>query len=353
MIRGLLWLVGLLKTVNLSTLRLRQFESDPHLHVYAKRNSTAKVRKMAQSSTRRFLMSFSSSPGSFDSSCPAYPKNPWRFSPKTYSKLCPSSQNSYRTYELLPSDPEYDFVLKRFYDKQPTNRALKRIVCIHQPKLSSIFENTIPIMEAQADQDAFRPNWEQEKNRSERERAMTRFESLTRPFSPFAISSENRKEIFQRVKILPVWHGTSRSKCESIFQSGLTYFGKHGYDGIDAKNPSKDVGYFGSGIYFTTSARYADIYSDGENLLFGWISMRYPYPVISDVAPPQKGSDMRKLEGKGAFENYNAHYTLLSLLIRKINGVLSTYLVIKNKNPIVMKLSFSNLLKPSFVFGLK
>ena len=36
--------------------------------------------------------------------------------------------------------------------------------------------------------------------------------------------------------------------------------------------------------------------------------MRTPYPVVSDVKVPGKGKDMVKLEGKGAYQNYNTHY---------------------------------------------
>lgn len=70
-----------------------------------------------------------------------------------------------------------------------------------------------------------------------------------------------------------------------------------------------DVGFFGSGIYLTTSARYAaDIYSDGEHLLLGWVSMREPFPVISDTDNPSQCSDMKRLKGQGAYHKYNAHY---------------------------------------------
>lgn len=101
-----------------------------------------------------------------------------------------------------------------------------------------------------------------------------------------------------------MWHGSSADKCQSICESGFTFFGKH--KGGTVK--STDEGFFGSGIYFTNSARYAaDIYSDGQHLILAWVSMRTPYPVVSD----KKGSictDMNTLRGQGAYENYNAHY---------------------------------------------
>jgi len=38
------------------------------------------------------------------------------------------------------------------------------------------------------------------------------------------------------------------------------------------------------------------------------VSMREPYPVVNDVPIPKKGADMFKLQGKGAYQNYNTHY---------------------------------------------
>ena len=78
----------------------------------------------------------------------------------------------------------------------------------------------------------------------------------------------------------------------------------------ESKDENTDVGYFGSGIYFTNSARYAaEIYSDG-NLLLAWVTMREPYPVVANAICnlPAKPTDMKKLEGYGAYQNYNAHY---------------------------------------------
>jgi len=38
--------------------------------------------------------------------------------------------------------------------------------------------------------------------------------------------------------------------------------------------------------------------------------MREPYPVVANKVcfPPHKPDDMKKLEGLGAYKNYNAHY---------------------------------------------
>ena len=53
-------------------------------------------------------------------------------------------------------------------------------------------------------------------------------------------------------------------------------------------NASTDIGYFGSGIYFTNSARYAAMYAPMVHLLLSWVSMREPYPVVNDVPHPKR-----------------------------------------------------------------
>src|SRR3984885_3071348 len=238
------------------------------------------------------------------------PETPWRMHSQTFAKLSQSTNSSYKTYTLTTADPEYAFVYRYFHAQQPTNRALKRIVCIHQSRQNNVFENTIPSMETEANNETFKPKWHKEDNASHRQQTMTRFGNMVSQFSPFSIPWTNsRKESFKNVRVLPLWHGSDAQKCDSICRSGFTFFGKHSYFGAQSGNQSTDVGYFGSGIYFTTSARYAaDLYSDGEHLLLAWVSMRDPYPVINDLPVTQKGSDMKKLEGRGAFENYNAHY---------------------------------------------
>ena len=106
----------------------------------------------------------------------------------------------------------------------------------------------------------------------------------------------------ERNQILPLWHGSSETAAQSVAESGFVYFGKASLGGTKTK--STDEGFFGSGIYFTNSARYAaDIYSSGH-LLMAWVSMREPFPVVGD--DPQ--SDMNTLKGKGAYKAYNAHY---------------------------------------------
>ena len=49
--------------------------------------------------------------------------------------------------------------------------------------------------------------------------------------------------------------------------------------------------------------------------------MREPYPIISDCPHPRKGSAMNLLEGKGAYQNYNAHF----IPVASINSRMQEY----------------------------
>jgi hypothetical protein len=232
---------------------------------------------------------------------------PWRASQAVFKRFQQGSSSDipYKKIPLHSSDPDAIFVQTYFDHDKPINRSIKEIYCIHQPALTAIFENALLAMELEAQNPKFKPGWRNSYHASQRQKVYERWKNSTALFNKQLSRADTQKPLSDGIKVLPLWHGSSEDKCDSIARSGFTYFGKHD----EGKNMSTDSGYFGSGVYFTNSARYAaGIYSDGQNLLFAWVSMREPYPVINDKPHPEKGSDMKMLQGKGAFENYNAHY---------------------------------------------
>ena len=127
-------------------------------------------------------------------------------------------------------------------------------------------------------------------------------------------SIDGQNEELKHAKIVFGWHGTNSPKARSICESGFTYFGKIGY------GASTDEGYFGSGIYFTESAKYALMYASGSeaSLILSCVSMRTPFPVIGDLPFPDEGRDMRMLLGRGAYQNYNAHFVPVACVASSI-----------------------------------
>ena len=242
------------------------------------------------------------------------PETPWMMSPDVFArfKSLPLIENAYKKCLLKPEDPEAAFVHAHFNQHSPTNREIARVWCIHNLFMTRQFEGAIPVMEQEAMNPTFAPNLQAEDAPALRQKAIKRWEAITAPYSPFALEADHgRTSLYSSTKVLPLWHGSTAAVCSSICQAGFTFFGKHQiiHQGA-ADGQSKDVGFFGSGIYFTDSARYAaDIYSDG-NLLLSWVSMREPFPVVADKVHkhPGKPLDMKKLEGHHAYKNYNAHY---------------------------------------------
>ena len=161
----------------------------------------------------------------------------------------------------------------------------------------------------------FAPQWQKEDCAPLRKKTIERWKSQTTPYSPFSIIRPGKRtDIYEHVKILPLVHGTRAATCNSICDIGFTFFGKHSLiHGEQELGSNTDLGYFGSGIYFTNSVRYAtlDCYSDG-NFFIGWVVMPEPYPVVAnapyDTSGNPKPKDMQKLEGLNAYEKYKAHY---------------------------------------------
>jgi hypothetical protein len=238
------------------------------------------------------------------------PKTPWNITSGLFARIQGQPDEHFVRCEVLPTDPEAAFVLQYFMHSKPHGYAIRKIYCIHNPDQTQSFEGSVKIIEREAENPAFAPKGKTEAPQQDRTRALQRWEASTANFSPVKIKGPKRTDKFSEVKVLPLWHGSSQQKCNSICTSGFTSFGKHHYFSTAAgkgANTSTDIGYFGSGIYFSNSAQYAAMYADGH-LLLSWVSMREPYPVVNDAPHPNQGSDMKKLAGQGHYQNYNAHY---------------------------------------------
>ena len=232
-------------------------------------------------------------------------------SPRVFQRVQSINTNDpYKKCEITNNDPEWAFVQSYFATQPPENRHIGRVYCIHNGASTRQFESLIPSLEEEAKHPAFTPKWRQEEESLLKQKVNDRWKEMTAPYSPFIVQGANqRKDKYTNAKILPLWHGTKAAICDSVCKTGFTSFGKQDIiHGSTGPGPNTDIGYFGSGIYFTNSARYAaDIYSDG-NLLLAWVSMREPYPVVANCAYPSKPDDMKKLEGNSHYQNYNAHH---------------------------------------------
>ena len=230
------------------------------------------------------------------------PHIPWTINKRIFSEM--KSQNAtsgYKKVQVLPTDPDWRFVWRYFHHDKPNHYNIKKIYCIHERHQQQAFELNLSSMEKEATK--FKPKWHEEPRALQRAQAIERWKQSANIFSPFSsMETDGRRKVWNEVKLLPLWHGSSEEVCESIAASGFVHFGKISLGGSTPK--STDEGFFGSGIYFTNSARYAsDIYSRGH-IFLAWVSMREPFPIVGDSCQ----LDMKAIKGKGAYKDYNAHY---------------------------------------------
>ena len=230
------------------------------------------------------------------------PHIPWGISKRIFNEMkLQDVPVIYKKVQVLPTDPEWNFVCRCFHQDKPKRYGIKKVYCIYESHQQQAFELNLSTIEREAAK--FKPTWYQEPFALQRAKTIERWKQLAGVFSPFStMEADGRKRTWEEVKVLPLWHGSSEEMCESIATSGFAHFGKITFGG---SNPdSIDEGFFGRGIYFTNSVRYAsDICSKGLVFL-AWVSMREPFPIVGD--PCQ--TDMESIKGKGAYKDYNAHY---------------------------------------------
>jgi len=240
-----------------------------------------------------------------------YPNSPWLFSNRLFQEMQKQPFDpavKFKQCQVMQADKEHAFILRYFMHSKPSNYHIADIICVHNPNITELFISNLALIEEEAEK--YKPVLPQDNEYEPRVQTLERWKNLAREFYPLEIQRKERVDTLFRAQVLPLWHGSSEEKCRSISESGFTFFGKHHFFNPDAEKgsmPSTDRGYFGSGIYFTTSAQYASMYSRGHMLL-SLVSMRTPYPVVSNVPHPAKCKDMEILEGREGYQNYNAHY---------------------------------------------
>ena len=211
------------------------------------------------------------------------------------------AKGSYKKVQVLPTDPEWCFVWRYFHHDKPHRYGIKRIYCVYERHQQKTFEFNLSSVEREANK--FKPTWDQEPRAQQRAQAIERWRKIANVFSPFfTLETDGTKRIWKYVKIIPLWHGSSKEMCESIATSGFVHFGKISLGSITTKSTGE--GFFGNGIYFTNSARYAaDICSKGY-IFLAWVSMKEPFPIVGDDCR----IDMKNIKGKGAYKDYDTHY---------------------------------------------
>eukprot|EP00727_Mastigamoeba_balamuthi_P006256 m51a1_g225 hypothetical protein (1376) ;mRNA; f:77022-81747 len=193
--------------------------------------------------------------------------------------------------EQLREHPDSDYVLvaasqadtefvQEAYSRCPVpGMAVGSIDVVYCPALERLFEARAHQLQGRSGNRAFEPGWLREADAAVRAPVSDMLVRMTAPL---------RDGEFPDVQLLPLWHGTDKENLDSILRAGYANLAK------------TDVGFFGKGVYSTYEARYAhEVYSKGS-LVLNWVSFYSAYPVVE--------GDMLKLQGKGNFSNYDAHF---------------------------------------------
>ncbi|MDN3506792.1 MAG: hypothetical protein P0S96_06145 [Simkaniaceae bacterium] len=237
---------------------------------------------------------------------------PWKVSSELFARVqaqpfAPSLLH--KRCEVVPGDREYEFVQRAYEHSKPPGMKIKTVTLIHNPNLTTQFEAALSSLNPEPNP----PTWKDHNELDQRQAVMERWEAITRPFQPVTVDNGDgsRRDRLDNVKILPLWHGTSKEISDSICDTGFLHFGKHSFFNTTAQKgafASTDPGYFGSGKYFTTSARYAQMYNP-RFLILSWVSTQDPFPVVNDCPHPGKGTDMGIFgTGRSGYQHYKAHY---------------------------------------------
>jgi hypothetical protein len=168
----------------------------------------------------------------------------------------------------------------------PPNVKIDRIELVHNADSYLMFLQQIKRTESRQAQPEFLPHLDKEKNLVERKRVLNRLQNLTQHVR------HNRS-----AAIVRVWHGCHYTNIPKLLSGGFAVLG------------TLDNGWFGKGMYFTSSAEYAAKYTKSNGcLIMCYVIVLNPFPVITDDAPPDVSSTNFRFYGSGNYSNYQCHY---------------------------------------------
>lgn len=194
----------------------------------------------------------------------------------------------FRKELIKPKDKEV--VMQIFNKLGGEGLPVKQIFAVYNPSLVSQFNLTKEKLEYRSGNDKsafFHKNWKniQDTDGMLREWSFHNFELK---MEEFAWNAD------EAVGILPVIHGTSTTVAWKVCHNGFANLSK------------LDVGWYGSGMYFSTSAQYCLPYAASKPnpcFIISYLIPGNPYPVVEQPNDPAKS-----LSGRALARGYQAHY---------------------------------------------
>ncbi len=207
-----------------------------------------------------------------------YEDRSWHFDSQT--KQTANLQG--KDYVLIPASPKDIQKVIGFYVHHPVpGYEVSKVEVIYNPGFNRAFELHLRKLQKRDNNPAFVPEWLGMPNAILRQTTYNKFTDLTKLHTD---------PDYPAIKLLPAWHGTKPQILDSLFSAGYASLG------------TTDAGFFGRGYYSAYEAKYSHrVYSKGA-LILNWVASFSPLPVVDN--------DMKalELEGKGNYDNYDAHF---------------------------------------------
>eukprot|EP01128_Nolandella_sp_AFSM9_P001785 TRINITY_DN12199_c0_g1_i1.p1 TRINITY_DN12199_c0_g1~~TRINITY_DN12199_c0_g1_i1.p1 ORF type:complete len:1767 (-),score=200.25 TRINITY_DN12199_c0_g1_i1:119-5263(-) len=193
--------------------------------------------------------------------------------------------------ELSESDSEYTFMQKLFTEQMDgKDLPIAKAYSVLNGSLLSNFTGHRGVLATRIAQDPtlFQKNdWKSADREELRQYTLDTLSARTKSFEWFDSADD--------VPIIPLVHGTDAGIAMKIAENGFTTLS------------SLDAGYYGSGIYFTSSARYALPYYGGRKnpaVLICFSVPGNPYPVV------EHRTEENSMLGMPLKSGYQSHYVL-------------------------------------------
>ncbi|CAF1603284.1 unnamed protein product [Didymodactylos carnosus] len=168
----------------------------------------------------------------------------------------------------------------------PRNVQIEKLELIFNPIRYRLFLNQLQTVECRQEKSAFQPNLSIENDQEERINVLKRLQAQ------FPSVAHNRK-----ARIVRMWHGCSRKTLSDLLSDGIATLG------------TKDDGWYGKAMYFTSSAEYALRYSGDDGcLILCYILILNPFPIVYSDCPSNMEPAKFRFYGKGNYKNYQCHY---------------------------------------------
>ena len=230
---------------------------------------------------------------------------PWEYSNELNYSDDWQDKGGFKLHKVVKGDADYDFVTRIYQQSPMHDYELDEVYLISDQGAEQAFVANLNILERHGENAEYQGDWQEEGHLELRQAIITTLEQN----SYTSLLSHN-------VKLLPLWHGTGPMAAAGIAKSGF------------ASLALVDCGYFGKGLYGSSSAEYSyrvyargfgantegknEGYGDNGLLILGWYAGQNIFPVVKcDIEPcwqHPRDLEQDKLKGKANYKNYDSHF---------------------------------------------